>query len=164
MSRRWKEITEQTVLNLHTLADILLKTTVDFKLVVSVHQGHVYSNDLALLDQLDQLNELSHKTYTQSTVVRPKNTIQLQHPLHKFRTYFTLCKLTANQKQTLADFLTTQNQLVRLSPALTQWLDQSFNRTQDYFFVDHSTESWVTMLSLVQPGIVRKTMHIIPAK
>jgi hypothetical protein len=53
---------------------------------------------------------------------------------------------------------------VRLSPALKSWISQSFNRTQDYFFVDHDSLTWLTMLSLVQPGIVRKTMHIIPAK
>lgn len=164
VGRRWKDITEKTVEDLHVLANVLLTTTADFKLVVSINQGHVYTNDTNLLDQLDSLPELSYKHYTQAQVVRPKNTIQLKKVQHQFRTYFAMCKLTGQQKDVLGDFLTGQQAHVRVSPALQRWIDQPFNRTQDYFFVDHDTENWTTMLNLVHPGIVRKTMHIIPAK
>lgn len=164
ITRRWKEITDKTQADLHALADVLLKSQVKFKLVVSLHQGHVYTNDTELIDQLDDLPELSYKSYTQARVVRPKNTIQLKQPKHKYRTYFTMCKLNSQQRYNLEEFLITQSAHVRLSPALARWVDMSFNRTQDYFFVDHDAESWTTMLSLVQPGIIRKTMHIIPAK
>jgi len=166
MTRRWgwKDITETTKVNLHDLADVLLTTQVEFKLVVSTNQGYVYTNDIMLIDQLDRMPELTDKTYTQAQVVRPKNTIQLQNPRHQFRTYLTMCKLTAEQRYNLEEFLITQSAHVRLSPALARWVDTSFNRTQDYFFVDHDTESWCTLLSLVQPGLIRKTMHIIAAK
>jgi len=166
MTRRWgwKDITETTTDNLHALADVLLNTQVDFKLVVSINQGYVYTNDTVLIDQLDRMPELTGKTYTQAQVVRPKNTIQLKNPRHQFRTYLTMCKLTAEQRYNLEEFLITQSAHVRLSPALARWVDMPFNRTQDYFFVDHDTQSWCTLLSLVQPGIIRKTMHIIPAK
>lgn len=164
MSRRWKAITETTTADLHTLAQVLLTATVDFKLVVSMNQGWVYTNDTALIDQLDHMSELTYKTYTQAEIVRPKNTIQLRNPRHQFRTYLAMCKLTAEQRLNLEEFLITQSEYVRLSPALARWVDMSFNRTQDYFFVDHDSETWCTMLSLVQPGIIRKTMHIIAAK
>lgn len=164
MSRRWKDITEKTAQDLHVLAEVLLTSQVDFKLVVSINQGYVYVNDTALIDQLDGMPELIYKTYTQAQIVRPKNTIQLKHARHQFRTYFTMCKLTAQQRHNLEDFLITQSAHARLSPALARWLDLPFNRTQDYFFVDHDAENWATMLSLVQPGLVRKTMHIISAK
>lgn len=164
MSRRWKDITEKTVLDLHALAQVLLNTTVDFKLVVSMSQGYVYTNNLSLIDQLDHMPELTHKTYTQAQVVRPKNTIQLKNPQYQYRTYLSMCKLTAEQRHNLEEFLITQSTHVRISPALARWIDTAFNRTQDYFFVDHNTESWCTLLSLVQSGIIRKTMHIIPAK
>jgi len=164
MSRRWRDITEKTVSDLHALAEILLTTSAEFKLVVSVNQGYVYSNDLDLLDQLEAMPELAYKSYTQAQVVRPKNTIQLRNPQHQFRTYLGMCKLTAQQKHVLEQFLIAQSQHVRLSPALSRWIDQPFTRTQDYFFVDHDTEHWLTMLTLVQPGIVRKTMHIIQDK
>jgi hypothetical protein len=165
LSRQYrKEITEKTVADLHSLADTLIHTTSQFKLVVSVNQGYVYTNDLVLIERLDHQIELTNKTYTQAKIDRPKNTIQLKNPRHNYRSYMQMTKLTPQQKQQLIDFLHNQQDQVRLSPALKSWITHSFNRTQDYFFVDHDSSSWTTMLSLVQPGIVRKTMHIIPAK
>jgi hypothetical protein len=164
MSRSWKEITEKTVADLHVLAQCLLVASGDFKLVVSVHQGYVYTNDTALLEQLDALPELSYKNYTRSKVTRPRDTIQLRNPTHAYRTYLKMVKLNNSQKDQLINFLQNQSAHVRLSPALIRWLTQPFNRTQDYFFVDHQAKSWLTMLGLVQPGIVRKTLAIISAK
>jgi hypothetical protein len=165
LSRQYRqEITEKTVADLHRLANVLIDATSEFKLVVSVSQGYVYTNDLALIDLLNHRPELANKTYTQAKISRPKNTIQLKCPRHVYRSYMQMTKLTAQQKQQLINFFHNQQDQVRLSPALKSWITQSFNRTQDYFFVDHDSLGWLTMLSLVQPGIVRKTMHIIPAK
>lgn len=164
LRRTLRNITEKTVIDLHTLAEQLRTTQIDYKLVVSVNQGHIYTNDLTLIDQLSKMPELACKTYTQAHVTRPKNTIALKNPQYQFRTYFKLIKLTERQKDQLMDFLHGQQTHVRLSPGLSRWIDGPFNRCQDYFFVEHTTESWLTMLSLVHPGIVRKTMHIIPAK
>jgi hypothetical protein len=165
LSRQYRrEITEKTVEDLHGLATVLIDTDSEFKLVVSVVQGYVYTNDLSLISQLDCRPELTNKTYTRSEICRPKNTIQLKNPQHAHRSYLQTTKLTAQQKQQLIDFFHNQQDQVRLSPALKSWIAQAFNRTQDYFFIDHDSLAWLTMLSLVQPGIVRKTMHIIPAK
>ena len=164
LRRTWREITEKTIADLQVLAEQLLTTKAEFKLVVSINQGYVYTNDVTLIDQLSQMPELGYKTYTQAQVTRPKNTIAQKNPRHKFRSYFKILKFTEQQKDHLMDFLYAQREHVRVSPALQTWIDGPFNRSQDYFFVDHDTESWLTMLSLVHPGIVRKTMHIIPAK
>ena len=164
VGRRWRPITDDTVKNLHEFATVLLTSTCQYKLVVSMDQGYVYTNDLGLLQVLNNMSVLSYKGMSQAIVVRPKNTIQLKNSKHKFRTYFGIQKLTTEQKQVLENFLITQHQFVRLSPALQRWVDQSFTRTQDYFFVDHDSETWSTMLNLVQPGIIRKTMHIITTK
>jgi len=166
MTRRWgwKEITEKTVSDLHALAEVLLTAKIAFKLVVSVDQGYVYTNDTELIDQLDAMPDLTGKTYTRAQIVRPKNTIQLRNPQYQFRTYLNMCKLTPEQRLNLEEFFITQSAHVRLSPALANWINTPFNRTQDYFFIDHDTESWCTLLSLVQPGIIKKTMHIIAAK
>jgi hypothetical protein len=117
-----------------------------------------------LITQLDGRSELTNKTYARAEISRPKNTIQLKNPRHSNRSYLQMIKLTAQQKQQLVDFFHNQQSQIRLSPSLKSWTTQSFNRTQDYFFIDHNSLSWLTMLSLVQPGIVRKTLHIIPAK
>ena len=163
LGRRRKEITDKTVENLHALANILLTTISDYKLVVSVNQGYVYTNNLTLIDQLDNLGCLDCKSYSRADINRPQNTIQLKTPRHQFRSYFKIAKLTTEQKAHLTGFLLNQ-QTVRISPALKAWITGSFNRTQDYFFVDHNEMSWLTMLSLVRPGLIRKTMQIIQAK
>jgi len=163
LSRRRKPITDKTVEDLHTLAEVLLTTFTDFKLVVTVNQGHVYTNDLILIDQVDQLGFLKQKYYTRAMVNRPKNTIKLKNPRHQFRSYFKVTKLTGEQKTHLTSFLLNQR-TVRLSPALDEWIVGPFTRTQDYFFIDHNEQSWLTMLSLVRPGLIRKTQQIIQDK
>jgi hypothetical protein len=164
ISRRWRDITDQTQADLHSLAAMLLTTVASYKLVVSVNQGYVYTSDLSLIDQLDRMPELSLKTYARAEIVRAKNTVQLKNPRHEYRTYFRAIKLSAAEKQVLIAFLQNQQGHIRMSPGLKNWVNDSFTRTQDYFFVDHNTQSWLSMLSLVRPGITRKTLQIIPAK
>ena len=163
LGRRATEITDNTVKNLHTLAELLLATTVEFKLVVSVAQGHVYTNSLSFIQQINQYDFLSQKYFSQALITRPENTVQLKNPQHRYRSYFKITKLTNAQKKQLTVFLLNQH-LIRLSPALDEWLVGPFSRTQDYFFVDYNEESWLTMLNLVHPGLIRKTQQIIQAK
>jgi hypothetical protein len=159
-----RPITQDTVKNLHKVAEILLTTPVDFKLVVSVNQAWVYVNNLDLIDQLDNLPVLQHKIYNQVQINRPRDTLRLRNSNYKFRTFFRLIKLTTEEKRTLAMFLNNQQRHVKLSPSLKKWILNPFNRLQDYFFVDYTASSWLTMLSLVHPGLVRKTLHIITDK
>lgn len=163
LSRRHKEITEKTVSDLHELTEMLLTTAADFKLVVSVNTAYVYTNDRVLLDQLDNTAALMQKEFSRAVICRPKNTIQLKNPKHNFRSYFRNTKITPEQKDYLMGFLINQH-TVRLSPALDGWIVSPFHRTQDYFFIDHNDMSWLTMLALVRPGLIRKTMQIIPDK
>lgn len=162
--RGWQAITEKTSENLHIVADVLMQTQLKFKLVVGANQCHVYTNDVALIDVLDNLDCLTYKTYTQAVIARDKNTIQLRNPKHQFRSYFRSTRISTQQKDHLVNFFHNQHSQVRISPALTRWFDQPFDYLQDYFFVDHDSQTWLTMLSLVSPGLIRKTMHIIPAK
>ena len=161
VTRRRKEITDKTVKDLHTIADALLTAGVDFKLVVSVETAWVYTNNIDLIKQLDQLDCLTKKTYTQAQINRPKNTIRLKNPEHKHRGYFKRLKLTLDQKNQLINFFINQTGYVRLSPALVIWCDGQFLRTQDYFFIDYNEESWAVMLALIHPGLLRKTVDLI---
>jgi hypothetical protein len=164
ITRRWREITPETVTNLHTVAETLLLSGLDYKLVVSLDQAYVYCNNVELLNQLDDLEFLQYKTWTQAQVTHPKNTVVLKNSKQKFRSYLKALKLTAVQKDNLENFLHNHSQVLRIAPALQRWLDQPFNRTQDYHFIDHDSETWVSMLSLVVPGIIRKTLPIIVGK
>lgn len=159
-----REINDEIIENLHALAEMLITAPEDFKLVVSINQAHVYTNDLILINRLDRMSILQYKTFARAEVTRPRDTIALKRPKYKFRSYFKLMNLTAQQKDHLEAFLNNHSAHVRVGPALRDWLSLPFNRVQDYFFVDHDAETWLTMLNLVVPGVIRKTMNIVPAK
>jgi len=164
LTRLHNEITEDVEQNLYDFADILRNSGVDFKLVISANCGWVYTNSLELISQLKPMRMLTGKKYSEAVIDRPKNTIQLKNPRHQFRSYFKITKITNQQKHTLINFLNNQQSSIRISPALGEWITSAFHRTQDYFFVDHDEMSWLTMLALVHPGIIRKTQQIIQAK
>lgn len=166
--RRWQStlsiglnpITEQIREDLHTVCNLLIDKTC--KLVVSTNFGWIYTNDLNLIDQLRPIRCLTNKTYTQAVVNRPKNTIRLKNSSHKYRSYFYNTKLTSAEKENLRNFFANQQEHVRTSPSFNRWLtEQPYMRTQDYFFIDYSGEQWLTMLSLIRPGLIRKTQTII---
>lgn len=163
-SRLWNEITEEVEQNLYDFADILRNSGVGLKLVVSSNCGWVYTNSLELISQLKSMRMLTGKKYSKAVIDRPKNTILLKNPQHQFRSYFKITKITSQQKDILINFLNNQQSSIRISPALGEWITSAFHRTQDYFFVDHDEMSWLTMLSLVHPGLIRKTQQIIQAK
>lgn len=164
VGRYWRDITEKTSEDLHAVADVLLTTTGEFKLVTTLNQGHVYTNDLDLLTQLDHMPALLGKTYSQAQIDRPKNTIKLKKSDHRFRSYFRTMNLSPQEKQVLTNFLQGQTDFVRLSPAMTEWVLEPFSRLQDYYFVDYDSEQWLTLLSLVRPGLIRKTLQILTDK
>jgi hypothetical protein len=164
LTRLNNEITDEVEQNLYDFADILRNSGVDFKLVISANCGWVYTNSLELISQLKPMRVLTGKKYSEAVIDRPKNTIRLKNPRHQFRSYFKLTKITSEQKHTLINFLNNQQSSIRISPALGEWITSAFHRTQDYFFVDHNEMSWLTMLALVHPGIIRKTQQIIQAK
>ena len=164
LSKRWRDITDETSEDLHNFAEILISTPAEFKLVTSVNQGWVYTNTISLIKKLKSLDYLSNKDYTEAVVTRPKDTVKLKTPKHTHRSYLKSIKLTYQQKQNLINFFANQTDHVRVAPAFNKWLLESpYLRTQDYFFIDHIGESWLIMLGLIYPGLIRKTMEILPA-
>jgi hypothetical protein len=162
MSRRWKDITNETVANLHAVADVVIDCKADFKLVTSLNTVWIYTNNQSLIKKIDQLGFLKHKSCTEAVINRPKNTIRLKNPQHTNRSYLKISKLTAEQKTQLINFFVNQQEHIRVSPGLSAWCDSAFHRTQDYYFIDHDGESWLVMLSLIHPGLIRKTVELIP--
>lgn len=163
VTRRAKEITDENVENLHTLTDVLLRSRVDFKLVTSVSSAWIYTNDVHLLSRVSELDFLICKTYTEAKINRPKNTVRLKEPKHQYRSYLRSVKLTDEEKTQLCNFFINQQGHARLGPALLKWMDERWQRTQDYFFIDHDEESWLVLLSLIKPGMIRKTVQLIAA-
>ena len=153
-------ITDGTRETLHAFADFLKLATDPYKIVISVNQCWIYSNSTNFLERINRLPFVKNTKFTESVIVRPRNTIVLKNPQYRHRSYFRKVKLIEPERQQIMAFLQGQDN-VRVSPALKQWMSTPFNRTQDYFFVDYDSESWLTMLGLVRPGLIRKTVEIV---
>jgi hypothetical protein len=151
--------------NLHTVCDVLVATDkLQFRHVVSGDRLRVYTNDVALFDRLLlACPVLNNRGFTEAVVDRPKDTVQLKNPHHKYRSYFTRTKLTVTEKKMIANFLSNYQGSIRLSPCLRDWATQSFRYTEPYYFVDHDDTAWLVMLSLVRPGLIKKTFNITKA-
>jgi hypothetical protein len=151
--------------NLHIVCDVLVATDKSqFRHVVSGDRLRVYTNDVALFDRLLlACPVLDNRGFTEAVVDRPKDTVQLKNPHHKYRSYFTRTKLTVNEKKMIANFLSNYQGSIRLSPCLQDWATQSFRYTEPYYFVDHDDTAWLVMLSLVRPGLIKKTFNITKA-
>jgi hypothetical protein len=158
--RPHEPITDTTREILYAFADFLKLSTVPYKMVISVNQCWIYSNDTIFLERIERLPFVNSAKFTESKIVRPRNTVAVKHPHHRYRSYFRATKLTTGEKDRILSFLQGQDE-VRISPALLEWIASPFNRTQDYFFVDYDSETWLTMLALVRPGLIRKTVQIV---
>ena len=152
-------ITEQVRTDLYDFAEFLSLSTEPYKMVITVDQCRIYSNSPNLLERIGRLPFVRNPQYSESKITRARNTIALKNARYQYRSYFKSLKLTATEKTQINNFL--KDQEVRVSPALKEWFDNPFNRAQDYFFIDYNSESWLTMLSLVRPGLIRKTVNIV---
>lgn len=152
-------ITDVVRTNLYDFAEFLTLATEPYKMVITVNHCRIYSNNTNLLERIGRLPFVHGAGYSRAQVTRARNTIALQNPQHQLRSYFKNVKLNSDEKTQIVNFLNQQE--VRISPALKEWVATPFNRTQDYFFVDHGSELWLTMLSLVRPGLIRKTVQIV---
>jgi len=70
--------------------------------------------------------------------------------------------VTEPQKRSISNLLKKQEG-IRLSPGLKDWTLHTNWRgwTESYYFVDHTDTGWMTMLSLVYPGLIKNTIQII---
>ena len=163
--RNNQSIADEVSNNLHSFCDTLMEFEGDYKLVISCNWMAIYTDNLQLLDKIDQVNYIQQKYYRKAVVDRPMDTIALKNPTHTNRSYFKEKVFTSQQKETLNNFLLAQKDNIRIGPGLKGWFDRNNNPySMSYFFIDHSSDQWITMLSLVHPGLIRKTVKIIQDK
>ena len=167
--RTWN-MTKETALR--ETRDVLLAETMPFKTVVSFNTVSIYTNRRRLADRLADLgNDGIHRRLVREAVIsKPAGVIQLQESRYAYRTYFRERKYTRDQRDMLKNFLDSRRDTLRVSPALSDWVTGNvgyilnLNYSRSHFFVDHDHPNEGTMLSLVMPGIVRKTMPIETTK
>ena len=160
-----RAITDDMVQNLHAMCDVLTHTQHQHKLIIEHNHVRVYTNNSKLFNDVTQaVPGLSSVNYTQAVIDRPRNSVKLKESAHTHRTYLRSVITTEQQKRSISQFLRNQD-TIRLSPGLRQWALYTNWRTwtESYYFVDHSDTAWMTMLSLIHPGLIKNTIQIIKA-
>lgn len=168
----YNEKSESTLKNLFNVAIFFKNNLSSTKLVISGDWGYCYTNQLELICELIKVNAFSDISNNQpfnvnkAEVNRPRNTIALKESNFSLRSYFKDLNLSDHEKECIANFLLSQSGL-RLSPALNRWCRNIADYKlhgfyiQRHFFIDHSTTDILTMLSLINPSLIRKTLDII---
>ena len=168
--RSWT-VTKETALR--ETRDVLLSETDSFKTVVSFNTVCIYTNQRRLADRLDNLdnNGVCLRLVRQALISKPAGVIQLRESQYAYRTYLRERKYTNDQILMLANFLNSRKDTLRPCDSLMSWVGHNSmklgyysNYSRSYYFVDHDHPNESTMLSLVLPGIVRKTMPIETTK
>jgi hypothetical protein len=167
--RSWSR-TKETALR--ESRDVLLEETEPFKTVVSFNIVSIYTNNLGLADRFDRLGNDSVRLslVRQAVISKPAGVVQLRESQYAYRTYFRERKYTRDQKDLLLNFLNSRQDTLRPCATLMWWLNyhghswQNTDYSRSHYFVDHDHPNEGTMLSLVMPSIVRKTMPIETTK
>jgi uncharacterized protein YbgA (DUF1722 family) len=165
ISRDRSDVIKQQKQNLYALVDFFVGLENKYKLIVSGDFGYFYTNNFDDIEQLKKHNFLDIKSVKRIAVDLPPNSMRIQNAKHDIRTYFSNQKITSEQKHNFKQFIESQTE-VRASPGLQSF----FYRYPDYFyisdnyFVDYDTESFLTMLKLVAPVKIRKTVTLIRDK
>jgi len=163
------DITDQDESNIMSMLDFLLADQRDYRKTVSGDWVWFYSNDVSFIDDIERLPWLNRRSSIQRTRIHLKGTpgtVRLRESQKRYRSYFRgYMKLTEQQETALAQYLANLPD-IRLSPSLQEWVKDSSPKYYigDYYFIDHDDMGIVTMLSLIIPGLIRRTKPIEIAK
>ena len=153
--------------------DILLEEAGAYQAVISYNVFSLYTNNVKLANKFAQLGNPGVHLHLvrQAAITKPAGVVQLRESKHGYRTYLRERKYSLDQRGMLLNFLYSREGTLRPCGALMNWLRgqsryymSNLNHSRSYYFVDHDHPNEGTMLSLVMPGIVRKTMPIETTK
>ena len=163
--------TTQCRSNLESARAFLAAETAPKKLVFYNNTITVYTNDQGLYNRLIVCDFTQFVHIKQAELNLPPGTILLKNPQYQYRTYFRGRSLGKTQKARLATWVTTQGNDVAASKSLQAFLsiDSHPTRvlwwrseaTESYYYIEHNSLQYETMLSMICPGMVRKTLPIV---
>lgn len=172
-----KPVTQEDIDNLHNMCDFFLTNKHAFKLCVESSTLRVYTNAVELIEDIEQRKEPHNIKVKQALAINERDVVFLNNPEHTYRTQLRMNKITQDQKLAIKSMIDNSQGGMRPSPGLKIYLNarprQQINRVPSINsvwaigryppttpFIDHSDRKWETMISLVVPGIITKTMPI----
>jgi len=156
--------------NLEGMRALLATETQPKKMVFFNNFLTVYTNNLGLHGRLMACDWIESVDLKRAELNLPPDTILLKNPQYQYRTYFRGRSLGKQQKARLTAWVTTQGNDIAASKSLRTFLelDDRTNRvhwwrndaTESYYYIEHNSLQYETMLSMICPGMVRKTLPI----
>lgn len=157
-------ITEDIRHQLHATANHLLSLQNPYKTMISMSWLYFYTNHPEDIDRLANFSPLQKLGATSRVeITHGRDTIGLKNPCHAYRTYVRNHKTTEHEREYLRDFAKHNEDELRLSPGLKEFLHPKTKTfwMMDYYFIDHNDMKIATALALMNPKLVRKTLPIV---
>lgn len=152
--------------NLHQLIDFFTNLDSQYKLQISYNNdGHFYTNNKQDIDALENFYFVKILEQKRCVIDIPRNSIIFKKAKHNLRTYFKNQRITTDQKHNLKSFLSSQTQ-IRLSPSFVEFFDRypNYHYIADNYFIDYNDLHFLTMLSIIAPMKIRKTVTLLRDK
>lgn len=131
------------------------------KLVISFNILYIYSNDVAVLQHIADIPQVKFNNAVQSIVNRPRDVIVKTDPKFKYRSYFRERNLSDLERDRLLNFIQSRGDIFGVTNSFKKYLrKKSYYWLQRHQFVEHNDIKDITMLSLVVPGLIRKTLTV----
>lgn len=144
--------------DLHSLCDFLLTET-DRKLVVESDRVSVYTNNHNFLERLARFPVGRFLWIAEIELAGEPGAVNLRSSTYQWRTYFRTQQIENQQRHSLRSYLDSQPD-IRIGPSLRYALDNEYQKLHDFHFIDHNDHAVITMMSLIRPGLIRKTLPI----
>lgn len=131
------------------------------KVVFSYNLVYVYGNDLKMLADIAGQSYTDINCFQQAVVTRPRDVVLKSNPKFKLRSYFKDTYLEDDKQALLRNFLTSRPDSYGFTGVFRRHLDRSrWFYLQRHHWIEHDSPADVTMLSLVVPGLIRKTVEV----
>lgn len=146
---------------LHLLLDWLLDHSHEIKCQFQRNKVFLYSNNLDTLKEIAGKDIAISMKYSEVIVDRPADTVKSRYPGYTLRVYFKSTNIAGKDKKNLIKFIDNNSYQIRLNIGLERFVTNNSTRLRDYFFIDLVDDLLLSILELMCPGVVRKTMDII---
>jgi hypothetical protein len=153
-----REITAEIRDNCHEFLNFL-ESRQNYKAWYSQDRAYIYSNDLLLLREIESLPYVTPIDLKKAVIDQERDTVLVRSSSYSKRSYFRCRKLTESESTALRKFL-SQQQDIRLSPSLQQWVNSKWSYVRENYFIDHNDTGIELLLALVATHPIRKTVTI----
>lgn len=162
---RWSSsrglINDMAAQNILDMWDRLHQHQGNIKFTTSYDYMYIYGNDPQVLKSIAVQSYTGMPRGQEALVTRPRDIVLKKDPKFKLRSYFKEKSLEPGQQTMLRDFLIKRPESYGLTKGFTIHLNKSkWFYLMRHHYIEHDSPADITMLSLVMPGIIRKTVPI----